>query len=30
MNPYLKTVLRGAIIVLAVASYTYRSKKEAA
>ncbi|MHC1784229.1 MAG: ABC transporter permease [Anaerolineaceae bacterium] len=30
VNPYLKTVLRGAIIVLAVASYTYRSKKEAA
>jgi ribose transport system permease protein len=30
VNPYLKTVLRGAIIVFAVASYTYRSKKEAA
>ncbi|MCJ7694955.1 MAG: ABC transporter permease, partial [Anaerolineaceae bacterium] len=30
VNPYLKTVLRGAIIVLAVASYTYRSKNEAA
>jgi ribose transport system permease protein len=30
VNPYLKTVLRGVIIVLAVASYTYRSKKEAA
>lgn len=30
VNPYLKTVLRGAIIVLAVASYTYRAKKEAA
>jgi ribose transport system permease protein len=30
VNPYLKTVLRGAIIVLAVASYTIRSKKEAA
>jgi ribose transport system permease protein len=30
VNPYLKTVLRGAIIVLAVASYTYRSRKEAA
>ena len=30
VNPYLKTVLRGAIIVMAVASYTYRSKKEAA
>lgn len=30
MNPYLQTVLRGAIIVLAVASYTFRSKKEAA
>lgn len=30
VNPYLKTVLRGAIVVLAVASYTYRSKKDAA
>lgn len=30
VNPYLKTVLQGAIIVLAVASYTFRSKKEAA
>ena len=30
VNPYLKTVLRGAIIILAVASYTYRSKREAA
>jgi ribose transport system permease protein len=30
VNPYLKTVLRGAIIILAVASYTYRSKHEAA
>jgi ribose transport system permease protein len=30
VNPYLTIVLRGAIIVLAVASYTYRSKKEAA
>lgn len=30
INPYLKMVLRGAIIVLAVASYTIRSKKEAA
>jgi ribose transport system permease protein len=30
VNPYLKTVLRGAIVVLAVASYTLRSKKEAA
>ena len=30
VNPYLKTVLQGAIIVLAVASYTLRSKKEAA
>jgi ribose transport system permease protein len=30
VNPYLKIVLRGAIIVLAVASYTIRSKKEAA
>ena len=30
VNPYLKMVLRGGIIVLAVASYTFRSKKEAA
>jgi ribose transport system permease protein len=30
VNPYLKMLLRGAIIVLAVASYTIRSKKEAA
>ena len=30
VNPYLKTVLRGAIIILAVASYTYRSKRAAA
>lgn len=30
VNPYLKTVLRGAIVVLAVASYTIRSKQEAA
>lgn len=30
VNPYLKTVLRGAIIILAVGSYTFRSKKEAA
>ena len=30
VNPYLKTVLRGGIVVLAVASYTYRSKKDAA
>jgi ribose transport system permease protein len=30
VNPYLKMVLRGAIIVIAVASYTIRSKKEAA
>jgi len=30
VNPYLKTVLRGLIIIFAVASYTYRSKKEAA
>jgi ribose transport system permease protein len=30
VNPYLKMVLRGAIIVMAVASYTIRSKKEAA
>jgi ABC-type glucose/galactose transport system permease subunit len=29
VNPYLKTVLQGTIIVLAVASYTLRSKKEA-
>jgi ribose transport system permease protein len=30
VNPYLKTVLQGAIIIIAVASYTIRSKKEAA
>ncbi len=30
VDPYLKTVLRGAIVVLAVASYTLRSNKEAA
>src|SRR4030043_378398 len=30
VNPYLKTVFQGAIIVLAVASYTLRSRKEAA
>jgi ribose transport system permease protein len=30
VNPYLKTVLQGAIIILAVASYTIRSKKDAA
>jgi ribose transport system permease protein len=30
VNPYLKMVFRGAIIVFAVASYTIRSKKEAA
>lgn len=30
VNPYLKIVLRGVIIVLAVASYTIRSKQEAA
>jgi ribose transport system permease protein len=30
VNPYLKTVLRGGIVILAVASYTYRSKKQAA
>ena len=30
VNPYLKTVLQGSIIILAVASYTLRSKKEAA
>lgn len=29
VNPYLKTVLQGGIIILAVASYTVRSKKEA-
>jgi|WetSurMetagenome_2_1015567.scaffolds.fasta_scaffold189056_2 ribose transport system permease protein len=28
INPYLKNVLRGAIIILAVATYTYYSKKE--
>ncbi len=30
VNPYLKIVLQGSIVVLAVASYTFRSKKEAA
>ena len=30
VNPYLKMVLQGSIVVLAVASYTIRSKKEAA
>jgi ribose transport system permease protein len=30
VNPYLKTVIQGAIIIIAVASYTIRSKKEAA
>jgi ribose transport system permease protein len=30
VNPYLKIVLRGGIIILAVASYTYRAKREAA
>ncbi len=30
VNPYLKTVLRGAIIILAVGSYTFRSRKVAA
>jgi ribose transport system permease protein len=30
VNPYLKIVLQGSIVVLAVASYTLRSKKEAA
>jgi ribose transport system permease protein len=30
VNPYLKIVLQGAIVVLAVASYTFRSKVEAA
>ena len=30
VNPYLKTVLQGAIIIMAVASYTLRSKKDAA
>jgi len=29
VNPYLKTILQGAIIIIAVASYTIRSKKEA-
>jgi ribose/xylose/arabinose/galactoside ABC-type transport system permease subunit len=30
VNPYMKNVFQGVIIVLAVASYTIRSKKEAA
>ncbi len=30
VNPYLKIVLQGAIVVLAVASYTFRSNKDAA
>jgi ribose transport system permease protein len=30
VSPYLKTLLQGAIIVVAVASYTLRSKKEVA
>jgi ribose transport system permease protein len=30
VNPYLKMVLQGTIVVLAVASYTFRSKQEAA
>jgi ribose transport system permease protein len=30
VNPYLKTVLQGAIIIIAVASYTLRLKKEVA
>ena len=30
INPYMKNILRGAIIVLAVASYTIRSKRESA
>lgn len=30
VNPYLKNILRGAIVVFAVASYTYFSKKEVA
>jgi ribose transport system permease protein len=30
VNPYLKIVLQGAIVVLAVASYTFRSKHEVA
>ncbi|HTP02960.1 MAG TPA: ABC transporter permease [Anaerolineales bacterium] len=30
VNPYLKIVLQGAIVVLAVASYTFRSKEEPA
>ncbi len=29
VNPYLKNILRGAIVILAVASYTMRSKKDA-
>jgi ribose transport system permease protein len=29
INPYLKNILRGAIVVLAVASYTARTKKDA-
>jgi ribose transport system permease protein len=30
VNPYMKNILQGVIIILAVASYTVRSKKEAA
>lgn len=30
VNPYLKILLQGSIVVLAVASYTFRSKKDAA
>lgn len=30
INPYMKNILRGAIIILAVASYTIRSRQEAA
>ena len=30
INPYMKNILQGVIIILAVASYTIRSKKEAA
>jgi ribose transport system permease protein len=30
IDTYLKTVFRGAIIILAVASYSVRSKREAA
>jgi ribose transport system permease protein len=30
VNPYLTIVIRGAIVILAVASYTYRSKLQVA